>query len=188
MAVMGTVDRVEAELRDFARLQVYAGLLDASACRAELAAAIRAELPQQATNGDVLARAWLAKAVADQAEQARTWPTPTDTDRLDAALTECEEHEVLVFRGVEGPQVVAEELEQRTGLRGALWFTPSEVWHAVDHGELTLTLWSADGAPAVREEPLTGAVTSCLSRHGLRVLDRADGGGLRVACRWQRRR
>lgn len=186
MTGMGTVDRVEAELRDFARLQVYAGLLDPSARRAELAAAIRAELPQQATNADVLARAWLAKASADHADEAANWARPTDTDRLDAALTECEEHEVLVFRGVAGPPVVASALEQRTGLRGALWFTPAEVWHAVDHGELTLTLWSADGAPAVREEPLTGAITSCLSRHGLQVLDRVDGGRLRVACQWQR--
>lgn len=187
MARMATVDQVEAELRDFARLQVYAGLRDPEAQRAEVAEAISAELPQQATNADVLARAWLAKATADHAEQARSWPATTDTDRLDAALTECEEHEMLVLRGVDGPQTVTRELEHRSGLRGVLWFTPPDVWRAVDRGELALTLWSADGAPAVREEPLTGAITSCLSRHGLRVLDRVDGGVLQIACRWQRR-
>lgn len=187
MTPMATVDRVEAELRDFARLQVYAGLLEAEACRREVAEAIRAELPQQATNADVLARAWLAKASADHATQSRSWTDPTDTDRLDAALAECEQHEVLVLRGVQGPQAVTDELGQRTGLRGALWCTPAQVWHAIDHGELTLTLWSPDGVATVREEPLTGAVTSCLARHGLRVLERMDKGGLRIACRWQRR-
>lgn len=185
MARMRTVDRVEAELRDFARLQVYAGLLDEGARRTAVSDAIRAELPQQATNADVLARAWLARAAADLSADAQRWPTPTDADRLDRALAECEEHHVAVLPGVADQQAATRALGEHPGLRGALWFTPQDVWHAIDHGVLELTLWHADGAAVLPDDPLMAAVTACMDRHGIPA--RAEGGRVQVRCQWQRR-
>ena len=68
--MVSTAEQVESELRDFARLQARAALADADTQRAEVAEAIRAELPQQAANADILARAWLAKEYADLAAEA----------------------------------------------------------------------------------------------------------------------
>lgn len=180
-----STDRVEAELRDFARLQVRAGLGDHAEWRAQVVEAIRAELPQQATNADVLARAWLAKADADLALAARSWPNRTDADRLEAALVECEANEVAVFRGIADHRAARDELASRPGLRGAAWFTPADLWHAVDHRVLELTLWHGDGKVVATEDSLFGAVTSCIERHGLR--SRPHDGRVQVACHWQRR-
>lgn len=182
MASMSSVDQVETDLRDFARLQVYAGLTDDEQRRSDLADAIRAQLPRQASNADVLARAWLASASAEHVVAARSWIRPTDTDRLDAALAECSEHDVLVLPGVASEEAAIGSAKERDGLRGALWFSEGEVWHAVDHGELTLTVWAAD--PAARAALMT-AVATCVTNHGLRVLGRT-GDGLRISCWWQR--
>ena len=183
--MVSAVEQVESELRDFARLQARAGLADADSQRAEVAEAIRAELPQQAANAEILARAWLAKEYADLAAEAASWSSPTDVDRLDAALAECEAHQVLVLRGVAEPDATTAVAAAPEGLRGALWFAPTDVWRAVDQGILATTLWRPDGRPAAVGEHLHTAVTGCLGRHGLAVRD-ADG-RVEVACRWQRR-
>jgi hypothetical protein len=121
------------------------------------------------------------------AREQRAWPERTDVDRLEDALAECEQHGVLVQRGVEDHWAVKRSLGERSGdgLRGALWFTPPDVWHAVDHGMLELNLWHADTANAAPGDPLLDAVLSCLQRHGLAA--RFDEGRIEVACRWQRR-
>lgn len=173
----------EEELRDYARLQVRAGLLEPDAMLAEVRGAVASQLPHQ--EAEVLARAWIAAARRDLAARQGTWPDVTDHDRLQAAFAECEEHDVPVRQGVEDHWVVKAELERRTGLRGILWFTQPDVWHAVDHGMLELNLWHPTTANVAPGDHLLDAVLSCLARHGLQA--RFDEGRIEVAMHWQRR-
>ena len=176
----------EEELRDFARLQVRAGLLPPERQRTELAEAIAAELPGQAGNAAVLARAWLTAATAQLDAEQVGWPVTTDVDRLQAAFAECEVHDVPVLQGVDDHWAAKAELDRRAAEgrlpRGIIWFTPPDVWHAVDHGMLEINLWHGSTANAAPGDELLTAVLSCLERHGLR--GRCDAGRIEVAAHW----
>lgn len=175
---------VEDELQDFARLQVRAGLLPATDQEREVREAVAAELPH--LDASLLARAWLAGARRDLLAEQADWPEETDHDRLQAAFAECEAHGVRVLQGVEDHWRAKAELEAHgDALRGVVWFTQPDVWHAIDEGMLEINLWHASGANAAPGDPLLEAVTSCLGRHGLGA--RFDEGRIEVAAHWQRR-
>lgn len=183
----GSRRTTEDELRDFARLQVRAGLLDDAALHREVAGAITAELP--GVDAGVLARAWVARARADLAAEQEGWPAETDHDRLQVAFAACAEAGVPVRQGVEDHWVVKAELDRRatagTLPRGIAWFTPADVWHAVDEGMLEVNLWHASTANAAPGDALLDEVLACLTRHGLSA--HFDEGRIEVGCRWQRR-
>lgn len=178
-------DRTEQDLRDWARLQVRAGLLDEEAVLREVRDAIAAELPD--LDADVLARAWVARARQDLRVEQDTWPETTDVDRLRAAFVECGRHGVPVMPGVEDHWSVRDELRRRAGegLRGIAWFTHPDVWHAIDEGMLEVNLWHATGANVAPGDDLLDQVVACLGRHGLEA--RFDEGRIEVACHWRRR-
>ncbi len=173
----------EDELQEFARLQVRAGLLDEEAARREVREAIDAELPGR--DSDVLARAWLAGARRELAEEQAAWPDVTDHDRLGQVFAECEEHGVRVLQGIDDHWAAKAELERSDSLRGVLWFTPPDVWHAIDHGMLEVNLWHASGANAAPGDLLLDSVLACFDRHGLRAV--FDEGRIEVRAHWQRR-
>ena len=177
----------EDELQDWARLQVRAGFLDEPRMRAEVVSAIESELP--GVDATILARAWLGGALAQLKRESATWPTETDYDRLQAAFTECEEHDVPVLQGVDDHWAAKAELTRRTTEgrtpRGVVWFTAADVWHAVDEGMLEVNLWHGDTANAAPGDPLLIAVLSCFERHG--VAAHFDEGRIEVTARWQRR-
>ena len=174
----------EEELRDYARLQVRAGLLAPEQQYDEVASAVAAEMPH--TDASVLARAWLAAARKELAAEQATWPEVTDHDRLEAAFAESAAHAVPVLQGVEDHWVAQRHLETADPApRGVAWFTPSDVWHAVDDGMLEVNLWHGDSANVAPGDPLLAAVLGCFDRHGLRA--RFDEGRIEVAARWQRR-
>ena len=179
-----TTERAERELRAFARLQVRAGLLSEADQLTEVTEAVAAEMP--GTDAAILARAWLAAARKELLAEQATWPQTTDVDKLRAAFVECRQHGVKVLAGVEdhwaARRVLDEEADQ---LRGVIWFLPTDVWHAIDHGMLELNLWHSSGANAAEGEPLLAGVLACLQRHGLRA--RFDEGRIEVAAHWQRR-
>lgn len=175
---------IEAELRDYARLQVRAGLLEPEQQHAEVRAAVAAEMPR--TDADVMARAWLAAAEQELAQEQATWPAVTDHDRLVATFAECAEHDVPVLQGVEDHWVAKEHLDTAEPKpRGLLWFTQPDVWHAVDEGMLEVNLWHGTTANVAPGEDLLNAVLSCFRRHGLRA--HFDEGRIEVAAHWQRR-
>lgn len=184
MTSFGSRGRAEDDLRDFARLQVRSGLLDAQQQHDEVVAAVRAEMP--GTDATILARAWLAAAAKARDALAATWPEVTDFDRLQSAFAECESHGVPVLQGVEDRAAVERVLagcEPRP--RGVLRFTRDDVWRAVDHGVLGLDLLG-EGATAVPPgDPLLTAVLGCFGRHGLPA--RSAEGRMEVAASWQRR-
>lgn len=175
----------EDELRDFARLQVRSGLLDDAGVLREVREAVAAEMPHQ--EAEVLARAWIAAARQEQAAAQASWPAVTDHDRLQAAFRECEEHDLPVLQGVEDHWRATAELERRdaSSLRGILWFTQPDVWHAIDHGMLEVNLWHPTTANAAPGDHLLDAVLSCFGRHGLEA--HFDEGRIEVAAHWQRR-
>lgn len=175
---------VEDDLRDFARLQVRAGLGDPAQQLSEVIEATKAEMPH--TDAAILARAWLAAARQELTALAATWAPLTDFDRLQAAFAECEEHALPVLQGVQGDAEARAALETTSDpVRGLLWFTPADVWHAVDHGVLEIQVWRPDGTAAAPGDHLTSLVTSCLERHGL--VARTVGDRVQVAARWERR-
>lgn len=175
---------IEAELRDYARLQVRAGLLTPEEQYAQVRDAVAAEMPR--TDADVLARAWLAAAEKDLAEVQRGWPEVTDHDRLTAVFAECTEHDVPVLQGVEDHWVAKRHLDESDPRpRGIMWFTQPDVWHAVDEGMLEVNLWHGTTANVAPGDDLLAAVVSCFSRHGLEA--HFDEGRIEVAAHWQRR-
>ena len=174
----------EAELRDFARLQVRAGLLSPEEQYDAVREAVAVEMPQ--TDAAILARAWLVAARKDQAAVEARWPEVTDHDRLEAAFAECVEHGVPVLQGVADHWAATEHLDACDPKpRGVLWFTQPDVWHAVDEGMLEVNLWHGTGANVAEGDHLLTAVLSCLQRHGLRA--RFDEGRIEVAAHWERR-
>jgi hypothetical protein len=175
---------VEAELRDFARLQVRAGLLTPEQQYADVRDAVAAEMPH--TDAAILARAWLAAAGQDLQQVQAGWPEVTDHDRLRAVFAECAEHDVPVLQGVEDHWAAKRHLEESTPRpRGVLWFTQPDVWHAVDEGMLEVNLWHATTANVAPGDALLTSVLGCFARHGLQA--RFDEGRIEVAAHWQRR-
>ena len=169
---------------DFARLQVRAGLLSPPDMLAELISAIDAEMP--GTDATILARVWIAVAGKQLAAEAATWPADTDYTRLQSALAECDAHGVRVLQGVADQSAASVELERDgASLRGVIWFTPPDVWRAVDEGVLQVDLRHASGASAAAGDGLLASVLTCFGRHGLAAT--FDDERIRVAAFWHRR-
>jgi hypothetical protein len=175
-------DRVEADLRDYARLQVRAGLLTADEMVAEVAEAIAAELP--GLDAAVLARAWLAAERRALIEDQQSWPEITDHDRLQAALGDLESAGCGVLQGCED-HWSAQALLRESGPMAVVWFTPGDVWHAVDHGMLEVNVWHGTGANIAPGDALLDQVIATFAQHGL--ASRYDEGRVEVDAHWHRR-
>lgn len=184
MVTRGARRTPEEELVDFARLQVRAGLLSSEDQLAEVMEATRAEMPD--TDAPIMARAWLAGARKDLVAEAATWPPSTDFDKLQAVFAECSAHGVRVLQGVEDHWTAKQSLDDSSAdLRGILWFTHPDVWHAIDEGMLEVNLWHASTANAAPGDPLLESVLSCFARHGLAA--KFDEGRIEVSAFWHRR-
>jgi hypothetical protein len=174
------------QLRDFARLQVRAGLLDQRTCREEVAAAVTAE--SNDLDADALARRWVAAERQDLLAEQTSWIRPTDHDRLLGAFDELTAARVVVLQGVEDHWTAKAELERLaaagTAVEGVAWFTHPDVWHAIDHGMLEINVWHTDTANVAPGDQLLDLVVGCLERHGLSA--HFDEGRIEVAVHWQR--
>lgn len=177
-------ERDEAELRELARLHVWAGLRSPNDRLAAMVRAVEVQMP--GTDPQVMARAWLVAAERELARASGAWVGPTDHDRLSAALGECTEHDVVVLQGVDDLAQVRAAVEAAARpLRGVLWFGEQAVWHAVTDGVLELWLRHGTGAPAAAGDPLAAAVLACLDRHGVRARWQEDR--ILAEVRWLRR-
>jgi len=180
--VSRTQAKLEQELRDFARLQVRAGLLDGAAMQAEVAEAISAELP--GLDSAVLARAWLAAARQQLLADQTTWSEATDHDRLQAAFADLQAAGFAVLQGCEDHWAARAVLDAQSP-PGVVWFTPGDVWHAIDHGMLEVNVWHATGANIAPGDALLGVVVDAFARHGLSA--HSDEGRVEVDAHWHRR-
>ena len=176
------------QLRDYARLQVRAGILTGPALRADVASAVREELPS-APDPDGMADAWLAEAAARLEAEQPSWPHSTDHDRLEAAFAELESTGIVVLRACEDHWAANAELARLaagTGRPpGIAWFTPPDVWHAIDNGMLEINVWHGDTANVAPGDELLATVLTVLARHGLAA--HFDEGRIEVAAFWRRR-
>jgi hypothetical protein len=179
----------EQHVRDFARSGVRAGLLSAEELHTEVVASVREQLPDRADRADELADAWLEEAREQLRDEQHGWPEATDYERLQTAFEELQLLDVDVLQGCAGATSVERLLAERDGSgavpRGVAWFTPADVWHAVDEGLLRVHVWHGTTAPAVEGDELVGDVLGVLEKHGLAA--RFEDGRLEVDAHWHKR-
>ena len=176
-------------LRAFARVQVRSGLLADAAVRAEVAEAAREDLSMGDAAPAVAAEVVAAEVAALLDEQG-DWPQTTDVDRLDAVFAELEAEGLVVLRACEDHWDATAALtrldEAGESAPGVLFFTHTDVWHAVDHGMLELNLWHGDTANVAVGDDLLRLVLQTLARHEVSAV--FDEGRIEATVAWQRRR
>ena len=189
----------DEDVRRFARSCVRAGLQSAEEMHAEVVKAITTDLPERAGEAESLATTWLAEAHDELREDQRDWPESTDYERLQSAFAELEMVDVSVVQGCQDEGAARRLLAEATPgavPAGVVWFTPSDVWRAVDEGKLQLHLRrgegadeaasaeAADQAAADGTDGLVADVLGVLEKHGLR--GRSDGDSIEVDALWQK--
>ena len=96
---------------------------------------------------------------------------------------------VLALQGVEDHWEAKKLLQERASegdpARGVAWFTPPDVWHAVDHGMLEVNVWHGDTANVEPGDELLDLVLGVLEKHGLAA--HFDEGRIEVSAHWHRR-
>jgi hypothetical protein len=161
---------------------VRSALLSEDQVRAQAVAAIEtdhADLP-----ADETADAWIAEARAAWHADAATWPEVTDHDRLSDAFALLEDHGIVVLQGIADHWVARDELLRRTPApAGVAWFTPTDVWHAIDAGMLEVNLWHGDTANAAPGDALLEQALAAFATAGLPA--QFDEGRIEVSARWQ---
>lgn len=185
---MSTVPGPEEQVRAYARSCVRAGLLSAEEMHADVAEAITTDLPDHAGDADALATTWLEAAHDELRADQHDWPESTDYERLQSAFSEMELLDVSVLQGCEDDGAAKRLIEEAdaggAGLRGVAWFTPADVWHAVDQGVLGVTLWHGTTAAALPGDDLADDVLGILEKHGLRAV--FDEDRIEVDAHWQK--
>lgn len=174
-------------LRGYARVLVRAGLSEPHTWIREVAVAARDDAGLDDPDGE--ARRLVAEARAELRADESTWPERTDYDALQEALARLEAEGVVVLQGVDDHWAAAAALREAAargeGVRGVVWFTPSDVWHAVDHGMLELNAWHPDSANIADGDPLCTLVVDALDAAGLAA--HFDEGRVEVRAFWHRR-
>ena len=157
------------------------GLLGEQQLYDEVLLAVTTDLPDL-DDPEGLARSWVAELRAELLADQAGWPAETDYDRLQAAFADLAGLDVEVLQGCEDHWAAKALLDARAGdpPRGVAWFTPPDVWHAIDEGMLEVNVWHgstanvAPGDAAARRR--AGRARAARSRGPLR---RGPGGGLR---------
>jgi hypothetical protein len=162
---------------------VRSGLLGPTEEYAEVRAVIASD--HRDLDADATARAWIDEAHAAWTADAAAWSDPTDFDRLRAAFAELDRRGFVVLEGCADHWAAKDALVSRPGCRGAVWFLPSDVWHAIDEAMLEINLWHPDTANVTPGEALLDEVLAVFIGAGLGA--RFDEGRIEVAARWQRR-
>jgi hypothetical protein len=176
-------ERTDRELRGLARVLVRSGYADRAAVTAALTEAVREDAP--AADAAVLVPELIAEAVRDLEADATGWPDETATDRLDAVLAELESLGIVVVRYCADHHDGRRALEAAADPKGLVFFTDTDVWHAVDFGMLELKVWHPDTANVAPGEPLLDDVLALLAERDLPAT--FDEGRIEVTVDWQRR-
>ncbi len=177
-----------AQLRNYARVQVWSGFRAHAEVRADVLEAVMEEV-KNAEEAARLTDEFLTEAEDSLAEAARTWPSVTEFDRLQAAFADLERADIVVLQACHDHWAANELLQRRaaegTPARGVAYFTHSDVWHAVDHGMLEINVWHGSSANVADGDELLDYVQQTLSSHGIDSL--FDEGRIEVTVAWQRR-
>jgi hypothetical protein len=184
-------DTAEARerLRAFARVQVRSGFLDDATVVDEVAEAAREDL-SRGDDAEVLAAEMVHAEVAAMLTEQAGWPATTDVDRLEAAFADLEAAGLVVLRACDDHWDATAEItrldEAGESVPGVLFFTHTDVWHAVDHGMLELNVWHGDTANVAVGDDLLRMVLQTLVRHDVSAV--FDEGRIEATVAWQRRR
>jgi hypothetical protein len=188
---IGSLDRAGRldQLRTFADVQVRAGYRSLPDIKAEVREAVAAEL-KDADDARRVAGEYVDAAAEQLAAEQAGWPQTTGYDVLRGAFAELERADVVVLESCDDHWVAHGELERRAAEgrrpRGVAFFTPTDVWHAVQHRMLEVNVWHGDSANVLDTDPLLADVIATFERHGLPA--HFDEGRIEVTVDWQRRR
>ncbi len=187
---IGSADRATRldQLRTYARCQVWSGYQSDAQVIADVYDAALAEEPDP-ERANVLARQLVADARQQLAEASRSWPSRTSYDRLQEAIADLRDQDVVVLEAVDDHWAAAEALERLAAQgrtpRGIAYFTPPDVWHAVEHGMLELNVWHGSSANVAPGDALLDLVVGRLAAHDIAAV--FDEGRIEASVRWQRR-
>jgi len=176
-------ERTARELRGLARVLVRSGYADHAGISAVLTEAVQEDAPS--IDATTLVPLLIGEAVIDLDADAKDWPATTDPDRLDAVLAELESRGLVVVRYTSDHHAARRALEAAAEPKGLVFFTDTDVWHAVDFGMLELKLWHPDTANVAPGEPLLDDVLALLNENDLPAV--FDEGRIEVTLDWQRR-
>ncbi|MGH3446306.1 MAG: DUF6891 domain-containing protein [Nocardioidaceae bacterium] len=176
------------QLRTFARVQVRSGYRSAEDVYADVLDAVRAEVPDD-TRARPLADEFIADAQQTWRAEARSWPEPSEFDRLQAAFTDLWAGGVVVLQAIEDHWSAHDTLQRLTAAgeqpRGAAYFTHTDIWHCIENGMLELNVWHGTTANVAEGDELLDFVRDTLAAHGIDSL--FDEGRIEVTVQWQRR-
>jgi hypothetical protein len=175
----------EEHVREFARSVVRSGLLGEQDLYAEVLLAVTTELPR-VEDPPGLARTWIEEFREELRSDSARWPDRTDYHRLQGAFTTLEAAGVVVLQGCEDHWSAKAVLDERREdpPRGIAWFTPPDVWHAIDEGMLEVNVWHASTANVAPGDALLDEVVAAFEAQGLPA--HFDEGRVEVGARWQR--
>jgi hypothetical protein len=163
---------------------VRSGLVAPEELYDQVVDALRADLRDG--DAETTARAWVGEESAAWLAQASTWPETTDHDRLQQAFAALSAAGITVLQGCADHWAARDELARSEPTpRGIAWFTPSDVWHAVDEGMLEVNLWHGTTANAAPGDQLLQDVIAAFTTAGLEA--HFDEGRIEVAAYWRRR-
>jgi hypothetical protein len=178
----------EEHVREFARSCVRSGLLTGEQLYDEVLLAITTELAADTADPAARTTAWIEEFRGELARDQVDWPAVTDYHRLQTAFAELEAGDVVVLQGCDDHWAAKAVLDARaaagTPPRGIAWFTPPDVWHAIDEGMLEVNVWHGTTANVAPGEPLLEDVVSVFGRNGLPA--HFDEGRIEVTAYWQR--
>jgi hypothetical protein len=175
----------EQHVREFARSAVRSGLMTDEQLYDEVLLAVSTELPDVSDPAD-LARRWIDEFREELRADAASWPDRTDYHRLQDALASLEAAGIVVLQGCEDHWAAKAVLDARRAdpPRGVAWFTPPDVWHAIDEGMLEVNVWHPSTANVASGDALLDEVVAALEQQGLSA--HFDEGRVEVSARWQR--
>jgi hypothetical protein len=183
------VSLAEDQVRDFARAGVRAGLISSSELQDEVVRAVTEDLPARAAEAEELARVWVEEAREELRVEQQGWPEATDYERLQTVFDELEILDIVVLQACEDHWAAQRILDERQAAgrppRGIAWFTPPDVWHAVDEGMLEVNLWHGTSANAAPGDELLDDALGVFEKHGL--VAHFDEGRIEVDAHWHKR-
>lgn len=175
-------DRTLSELASFARLVVRSGYLNRAHVLVEVGNFVRAELDDEAEAAEVTERL-VVEAEQELVRDRAGWPARTDNDALGEVFGELRAGGVLVLEYCADHFDASAELRARPEATGIVFFTETDVWHAITENMLELKVWHADTSNVVSADPELAVVLESLRRHGLPAL--FDEGRVEVTLVWR---
>ncbi len=177
-------DQTLRELADFARLVVRAGYLNRAHVLVEVGNFVRAEIDDEHEASRLTDRL-VADAESELSEEQAGWADRTDNDALMDVFADLADRGFIVLEYCQDHFDASTTLKANPGSAGVVFFTETDVWHAISEGMLELKVWHADTSNVVSADPELALVLETLRHYGLPAI--FDEGRIEVTLKWQKR-